>query len=68
MLQETEGHLIDAVFGEIPLQIVDARDFGLVGQRGFRVHRLLLRRPPASNSSKATPHGSIFAWHCLHAG
>ena len=53
MLENTEGHLIDAIFGEISLQIVDARHFGLVGQRG-------VVRPRAAASAarrRRTPRG-----------
>ena len=43
MLQETECHLVDAIFGEISLQILRAVDFRVIRQRGLCIHRLLLQ-------------------------
>src|SRR6185312_10310420 len=39
MAEHAIGYLIDAVFGEVTLQIVRARDFGLIGQGGMGVGR-----------------------------
>ena len=60
VLEDAEGDLIDAVFGQILLQVVDAADLGPVGQGGTGIDRrpssaARRRRIPRS----AMPHGSI---------
>jgi hypothetical protein len=61
MLENAESHLIDAILAEISLQIVRAFHLRVVGQLGVCDTGCSFSRPPASNSSKATPHGSILA-------
>ena len=60
MFENAEGHLIDAVLTEISLQIVRSPTLPCCRATwSVRATGSSFNRPPASNSSKATPHGSI---------